>query len=70
VERVTRDVVTRQTIIPRMKHDNACVCVAYSLETDGGGDGVQDRVRMRKVREPPGLNALEVHGLKTEITTV
>lgn len=45
-----------------------CVlCVTYSLETDSSGDGIYDRVCMRKVWEASRLNALEVHGLKTEI---
>lgn len=38
----------------------------YSLETDSRGDGVEDCVCMRKVREASGLYALEVHGLKKE----
>lgn len=44
-----------------MKH---FFCVTHSLETDGSGDGIEDCVCMRKVREVSGLNALEVHGLK------
>ena len=42
------------------------VCVTYSLEADGSGDGIKDLVCMRKVREPSGLNALEVHCLTRE----
>ena len=42
------------------------VCVTYSLEADGSGDGIKDLVCMRKVREPSSLNALEVHCLKTK----
>lgn len=48
---------------------HVCACVTYSLETDSSGDGIEDRVCMRKVREPSGLDALEVHRLKTEIIT-
>lgn len=48
---------------------HVCVCVTYSLETDSSGNGIEDCVRMGKVREPASLNALEVHGLKTEIIT-
>lgn len=46
---------------------HVCVCVTYSLKTDSSGDGVYDCICMRKIREPAGLNALEVHSLKTEI---
>lgn len=42
-----------------------CVCVTYSLETDGSRHSIQDCVRMRKVGKPASLNAFEVHGLKT-----
>lgn len=41
-----------------------CECDTYGLETDGGGNGIQVRVCVGKVREASRLNALEVHGLK------
>lgn len=42
------------------------VCVTHRLETDSGGDSVQHPVRVWKVGEAAGLNALEVQGLNRE----
>lgn len=56
-----------------MKHIHVRVCVeiiTYGLETDSRRDGVNNCVRMRKVREVASLNPFEVHGLKIEISCV
>lgn len=39
-------------------------CDTYSLETDGGGNGIQVCVCVREVREASCLDAFEVHSLK------
>lgn len=43
--------------------------VTYCLETDSSGDGVDESVCMREVWEVARLDALKVHGLRTEIIT-
>ena len=40
-----------------------CVSVPYRLKANGGGDGIEESVGMREVREASGLDPLEVHGL-------
>lgn len=43
-----------------------CWRVTHSLETDGGGDGVDDCVGMGEVGEMSSLDTFEVHGLKRQ----
>lgn len=41
-----------------------CACDTYSLEANGGGDGVENGVSVGEVGEPACFDAFEVHGLK------